>query len=314
MKNWTLLTILLILPLVFSGCAKKQYTLIIAANGQGMTAPSTGTYTYEDGKSLTITATPDSDWKFDGWSGDASGTNTRVSLRMDGNKSITANFSKITYILTMSVNGTGTTSPRAGARAYDAGTAVSITANPGAGWKFDGWSGDASGTNATVSLRMDGNKSITASFSKITYVLTIETNGTGTTYPPAGEHAYNAGTVVSITTNPGTGWKFDGWSGDASGTDTKVSLRMDGNKSITANFSKMIYVLTIETYGSGTTYPFPGTHTYAAGTVITITATPGAGWWFDHWSDGVAAPKSPTTTVTINSTMVVRANFLQLSQ
>lgn len=171
MKKWTflLVAIFVTLCLVPSGCVKKEYSLTIAASGQGTTVPATGTYTYQGGRSVIISATPASGWKFDSWTGDASGTSPIVSLLMDGKKAITANFSKITYTLTLVANGNGATSPPAGAHIYDAGTTVKVTANPGTGWKFDSWSGDVTGSSATVSIPMDGNKSLTANFAEVTY-------------------------------------------------------------------------------------------------------------------------------------------------
>jgi ribosomal protein L21E len=316
MKKFTLpVAILVIISLLFSACAKKEYTLTIAANGQGTTNPSTGTYTYEDGKSLTISANPSSGWKFDGWSGDAAGNNAIISITMDVEKGITANFSKIPYTLTIAANGQGTTNPLAGARIYDAGTVVNITANPSSDWKFDSWSGDAAGTNTIVSIHMDGNKSVIANFSKITYILTMSVQGTGTTNPPAGARVYDAGTEVNITANPGTGWRFDSWSGDvAAPTSATTTVTMNSDKTVTANFSELPHNLTISVNGDGTTDPSPGTHTYAAGQVVNISAYPSSSWKFDSWSGDVAAPTSATTTVTMNSDKMVTANFSKASQ
>jgi hypothetical protein len=177
MKKWTflLVAILVTLSLLLSGCAKKEYSLTIAVSGQGTTVPATSTYTYQDGQSVTISATPASGWKFDSWSGDASGTNATVSLLMDGKKGITANFSKITYNLTLAVNGNGTTNPTAGARIYDAGTVVNITANPGTGWKFDSWSGGvAAPSSASTTVTMDSDKMVTANFSTAQFPILMQ--------------------------------------------------------------------------------------------------------------------------------------------
>lgn len=95
MKKWTfpLLVVLLALSAVTCGCTKTQYSITIATNGDGgTTAPSAGTYKYEDGQSATITATPATSWKFDSWSGDASGSDATITILMDGDKSVTANF------------------------------------------------------------------------------------------------------------------------------------------------------------------------------------------------------------------------------
>ena len=175
-KKWPFLvvTILVLFSLVFVGCVsnsgsksgKKEYSLTMAVSGKGTTLPSVGTHTFKEGASFQILATAAHGWKFDSWSGDVSGNFRSIILHMDGNKSITANFSAMTYILTMAVNGNGTTDPPAGEHAYSAGTVVNITATPTSGWKFNHWSGfpaNASSPNTTVT--MNTNKTITANFS-----------------------------------------------------------------------------------------------------------------------------------------------------
>src|SRR5690606_9905908 len=42
--------------------------------------------------------------------------------------------------------------------------------------------------------------------------------------------------VVQVTSVPNTGYLFLNWSGDASGTLNPVTITMDGDKSVTANF------------------------------------------------------------------------------
>jgi hypothetical protein len=47
---------------------------------------------------------------------------------------------------------------------YDDGSQVTITASPAAGYRFDRWSGDATGMSSTVTITMDSDKIITAHF------------------------------------------------------------------------------------------------------------------------------------------------------
>jgi uncharacterized repeat protein (TIGR02543 family) len=41
---------------------------------------------------------------------------------------------------------------------------VTITATPAAGYRFDGWEGDITGTEPSIEITMDSNKSVTAKF------------------------------------------------------------------------------------------------------------------------------------------------------
>ena len=51
--------------------------------------------------------------------------------------------------------------------------------------------------------------------------------------------SYESGTIVMLTPIPDTGYIFTGWSGDATGTDDPLSVTMDSDKNITANFAEV---------------------------------------------------------------------------
>jgi len=144
-------------------------TLTISCTTGGTTDPVPGTYTYTDGSTVTIRAIPDSGYQFSGWSGDVSGTTNPLTLTMDRDYNVVANFSQVPppppqYTLTVSVSpsGSGSVSPSGGT--YTAGTQVTLTATPASGWRFDRWSGSISSTSNPVTITMDGNKSVTANF------------------------------------------------------------------------------------------------------------------------------------------------------
>ncbi|UII25637.1 cellulase family glycosylhydrolase [Fulvivirga maritima] len=70
------------------------------------------------------------------------------------------------------------------------------------------------------------------------YSISTSTIGSGTiTLSPAGGN-YTAGTSVTITANPATGWSFDNWSGGLSGSTNPTSVTVNANMNITANFSE----------------------------------------------------------------------------
>jgi hypothetical protein len=81
---------------------------------------------------------------------------------------------------------------------------------------------------------------VTATVNNVsTWSLTISAQTGGTTTPVPGTHVYNSGTVVEVQAIHSAGYSFLEWSGDVSSgheTDNPVSITMDGNKSIMANF------------------------------------------------------------------------------
>jgi len=215
-----------------------QHTLTINVSGQGTTDPSPGSHIYTDGYQVTITPSPASGYRFDYWSGDASGTSSTITVTMNSDMNITANFVKVRYTLSTSVSPPrgGSISPVSGT--YDAGTRVTLTASPAFGYRFVSWSGDASGTSLTTTITMDSDKGVTASFTRIcTLTTSVSPVGGGTISPSSG--SFNSGTQVTLTATPASDYyEFVYWSGDASGTSQTITITMDANKNVIANFKK----------------------------------------------------------------------------
>ena len=74
-------------------------------------------------------------------------------------------------------------------------------------------------------------------YGEYTLTTSVDPSGSGyVTLNPSGG-TYAAGTQVTITAHPYSGYGFDFWSGDASGTSTSVTITiMESNKSVTAHF------------------------------------------------------------------------------
>jgi len=145
----------------------------------------------------------------------------------------------VTCTLSASVNPpqAGSVSPSGGE--YELDAQVKLTASAANGYAFDYWSGSTAGTSPTVTITMDSDRSLTANFEAITTVkhnLTISINGQGIINPSEGNHEYISGTQVTINVSAISGWDFDHWSGDATGTSPTIIITMDSDKSITAYF------------------------------------------------------------------------------
>ncbi|CAL2105085.1 putative repeat protein (TIGR02543 family)/predicted secreted protein (Por secretion system target) [Tenacibaculum sp. 190524A02b] len=297
--------------------SKIQRTLTVnATNGTVGTNPNPTNGTYDDGTSVVLTATPDAGYQFDGWSGDATGNTNPLTITMDADKTVTATFSKIQRTLTVNAtNGSVSTNPNPTNGTYDDGTSVVLTATPDAGYQFDGWSGDATGNTNPLTITMDADKTVTATFSKIQRTLTVNaTNGSVSTNPNPTNGTYDDGTSVVLTATPDAGYQFDGWSGDATGNTNPLTITMDADKNITAMFSKIQYELTIVKVGNGSIVASPsGTNgMYDEGTVVTLTATPDSGWQFDAWSGDVTGTTT-TITITMSANQTVTGTFSQVT-
>lgn len=71
-----------------------EYSLTISATVGGTTQPSPGTYSYNVGEHIEIQAIPNDFYDFSHWSGDINDVRNPISIKMDSDKSITANFTQ----------------------------------------------------------------------------------------------------------------------------------------------------------------------------------------------------------------------------
>ncbi len=302
-----------------------EYSLTISStSGGSVTTPGEGTFSYDEGTVVDLVATPGAGYRFDEWTGDV-GTIADVNaasttITMNGDYSITANFVKTYDLITSSMAGGSVTTPGEDTFTYDEGTVVDLVATPGAGYRFDEWTGNA-GTiadinAATTTITMNGDYSITANFVAIYDLTTSSTTGGSVTTPGEGTSSYDEGTVVDLVATPSAGYRFDEWTGDV-GTIADVNaasttVTMNGDYSITANFVAVYDLTTSSTTGGSVTTPGEGTFSYDEGTVVDLVATPDAGYRFDEWTGDVgtiADVNTASTTVTMNGDYSITANF-----
>ena len=223
-------------PTATKSSAPTKYTLTVRTEGQGSVSPNGGSY--DAGARVTLIANPADGWEFTGWSGDASGTSSTVTLTITKNMTVKATFTKkapVMYTLTVATEGQGSVSPYGGT--YEAGTSVTLIASPADGWEFVGWSGDASGTSSTVTITITKNMTVRATFTKkapVYYTLTVNISGQGSVYPSSG--TYEEGTPVTLTASANYNWAFSRWGGDASGTSRTITITMSRNMNVTAYF------------------------------------------------------------------------------
>jgi len=219
---------------------------------------------YVDGTIVQLAAVPNTGYVLDSWSGDAGGSSNSVSITMDANKSVTANFRGVTlnspsgavsswdhtfdwtghaaatwYLVQVQ---TSTDTPvfmkwyTAAAAGCSGGSGCTVTpdetlslANGSYKWRVLDYGGYGYGSWTGFT-----NFSLSATC----YTLTTNIAGSGTINTSAQNcgGGYTAGTIVQLTAVPNAGFIFNSWSGDATGTTNPTSITMDANKSVTAIF------------------------------------------------------------------------------
>jgi len=82
----------------------------------------------------------------------------------------------ISYTITTSVSGSGMVSNNLTGTVFLSGTTVRLTATPAVGYIFTGWSGDFTGTTNPVTITMNANKTVTATFTSTVGIESIGEN------------------------------------------------------------------------------------------------------------------------------------------
>ncbi|MDC0119638.1 InlB B-repeat-containing protein [Flavobacteriaceae bacterium] len=141
-----------------------KYTITLSA-GEGGTVSTTGGE-YEAGQTVSVTATPQGEYVFTSWSD--GNTNTTRTITISSNSTLTANFEKRKYPLTINFEGEGEVIEEivntGRTTEYDSGTTVKLTAIPTEGWEFLGWTGAIESNQLEVQLNINVSKSVTVTF------------------------------------------------------------------------------------------------------------------------------------------------------
>ncbi len=290
------------------------YTVNLSWIGAGTVTKSPDKPAYSAGEQVTLTAAPTLGNLFVNWSGDATGAINPLTITVDGNKNIVANFASAPQrTLTVTPSGNGTVTQNPPGPTYPHGQSVTLTAVPGSGASFTGWGGAAaaSGTTNPTTIIMDGDKTVTASFATNEFTLTVNPNppGSGTVTRSPDKPMYYNGEVVTLTPNPATGYIFTGWSGDLTGNANPGTLPMTKNSVVTANFIPSdTFTINITLNGSGSVQRNPSKPEYTYGEQVTLTAMPGNGYEFINWSGAHEGSENPLT-ITVTEDVDITANF-----
>jgi hypothetical protein len=319
----------------------EKYSLTMAANpvGGGTTTP-TGTNPYAAGTVVNVTAVANTTagYQFANWTapvgafGNVYAATTNFTMPAQ-NVTVTANFVKVVYNLTMAASTGGTATDLTGGSPYAAGTTVSINATAAECYRFANWTSSNGGTfgnanAAATNFTMPAqNVTVTANFEMLSYNLTVNSDGCcpitvdGLGSVDAGDsHTFTnipCGTNVTLTADDSDPCcVFDYWSGNASGTNPIVQVTMSGNKMVTGHCRWLTYNLTVESDGccpitvDGLGSVDAGdSHTFTnipCGTNVTLTANNSTCCQFDSWNvTGGQFPTFGIVSVPAENTIVV---------
>lgn len=217
-----------------------MYDITISSNEGGTVSPQSGSF--EEGSSVTFTATPIAEYEFSKWSNGS--IQNPLILTVTSNLTLQAIFTKKQYELIISKEGEGTVNEKIinTGKGYDSGTKVELTAVPAGEWVFAGWSGDVTSNDNPLQVTISSPKNIIAKFVKRKYPLTINIEGQGTVTEEIVNTGrttdYESGITVKLKALPDlqNNWEFVGWTGSIESRDNTIEVNISQSMTLTAKF------------------------------------------------------------------------------
>ncbi|HMT20724.1 MAG TPA: hypothetical protein PKE20_05675, partial [Promineifilum sp.] len=190
---------------------------------------------------------------------------------------------------------------------YTAGATIAVNASPNASSAVIGWSGTVnnSSTSTTNTVIMPAaNHTVIVHYgdNPDCFALVLQHTGEGNDpipSPPSSTGCalglYEEGTLITLTADPAPEWTVQGWSGTTNNSSTgatNTAIMPGGNHTVIVSYAPppcYFLSLTHEGQGSNPAATPPnstgcGAGSYHVGAVVSVSATPAAGWEVMNWS------------------------------
>ena len=234
---------------------KPTYTINVSTAERGT---ASGGGEFEQGSSVTLTATPENGYRFIAWTenDEQISTDENYTFIADHDRTIVAIFmpiSKPTYTVHVSSAQGGTVE---GSGSYEEGELITVNATPDNDYHFLYWeeNGEQVSTDETFTFTADRDRTLVAKFTPIpkpTYTVQVSSTQGGVA---EGSGSYKEGETVTVNAVPDNGYRFQCWE------ENSVQVSTEARYSFAAETDRMLVAVfeLIPQSGQDSTY-VPGT-------------------------------------------------------
>ena len=240
------------------------------------------------GGSVTLSAVPNTNYVFKGWSTSTgqSSTDTNFTIsNIQSDMDVVAKFSRNTVSVTLNVNDSdgGKVS---GGGTYNCGDTATIKAKAYDGYTFIGWKegGDIVSRDSEVKLKnLTVDRTLKAEFKRSRYTVNLVVNPSNAG-DVTGGGSFSLGDSTTVKATPRSGYDFTGWyvNGQAVSRDREYRIgKIEQDYTLTANFQQQgitTYEISSGVATTGGSVSPSGMINVAKGSNITYTITPKSGF------------------------------------
>jgi len=273
---------------------------------------------YITGQTVTVVATPNTNWNFLNWTenGNVVSTLSSYTFTASSNRVLVANFSmnQVTVSTSSSPSSGGSTT---GSGTYAIGNQVTVAATAAIGYEFVNWTQDGNvvSANASYSFTLTGSVNLVANFTVLQYTVNTASNPlAGGNTSGGGIYSYNA--AVTVVATSASGWDFTGWyeNGTMVSGNTAYTFNALDNHNLEAHFVQQVQVYSVLVAANPQQAGIvTGGGSATAGSVITVMANPNQSWKFVNWTEnGSQVANTPEYTFTITANRTLVANFVEI--
>ena len=161
----------LLIILQFSNCKKDEESTVlvnasVANSAEGSVSFNSGDYVA--GTTVTFTAIPEDGYVFTNWTNTSTNqtfTTNPLSITVNENTNLVANFEKAAYNVMFTISGQGSVQKEVvGGGGFTHGSQVKLTATPSENYSFFYWNNDPGDTDNPKTITLDSNLNIPARF------------------------------------------------------------------------------------------------------------------------------------------------------
>ena len=272
---------------------------------------------YISGSQVLLTAQPEAGFVFTGWTGDMVESANPLTVTMNADMLLTANFRALVQPVVESISEDSS---------LIAGESVTLSVQASGADIFQWYVGESGDISApivdaveaelTISsdetgvywVRITSNDGLSADSETTTisraYTLDVDSNQGGTFSIHPDQDRYAVDSEITITAIPESGYRFSGWSGSIISTENPLSFTISDDLSMLAEFVAIpTYTVDLQVQGAGQVFSFPAANEYLEGSQVSFTAIPAGGYRFSNWlinGSETSGDNPLTRTITAN--------------